>query len=43
MTLLRALLSRVRTDAAVGLLAVLVLLTWPEQIFSLVCDVIGVP
>lgn len=42
MSTLRILLSRFRTDAAVGLLAVLVLMTWPGEIFGFVLDLLGV-
>lgn len=34
----RLIISRIRSDVAVGLLAVVVLLTWPDQILGLVCD-----
>lgn len=38
---MRALLSHLRTDAAVGVLVLLVLLSWPEQIFGFVLDILG--
>lgn len=41
--MLKAFLSRVRSDVAVGLLAVVVLMTWPEQIMRFVLDLAGVP
>lgn len=41
--MLQLFLSRLRSDVAVGLLAVLVLLSWPEQIMRFVLDMMGVP
>lgn len=43
MSTLRSALDALRTDLAVGLLAVLVLLRWPEQIIGFVLDCMGVP
>lgn len=40
---MRAILSRLRTDCAVILLAILTMLTWPGEIVGLVCDFVGLP
>lgn len=38
---MRDLLDQLRTDAAVGMLAILVLLSWPSEIIGFVLDVLG--
>lgn len=39
---MRALLDTLRSDAAIGLACIIVLLTWPKEIIGFVCDLLGV-